>query len=273
MVVFGWVVNFVLAKHALNQFDVGPFNFLRFSGMTVLGWLVTLSVGGVRRVPPEDRRRLLFVALVGFCGYVFGFSLGLPLTSAYSASLLLALVPLRVQFFSSIAERRRPPAAAVVGLVTSATGTALFVASRTEIALGWGDLISLVVAACYGGYLLLNRPLVTRYPPFTLTTYAATIASVPILAITAFSLGDQDWSAVTGSGWAAMAWVIIGPVFVAWSVWSWVQRHLAPTTVAPLLLLVPLVSGPPCHPDRPRERPPADGAHPTGRARSVGARC
>jgi drug/metabolite transporter (DMT)-like permease len=37
---------------------------------------------------------MLLVALVGFCGYGFGFSVGLNLTSAFSASLMLALVPL-----------------------------------------------------------------------------------------------------------------------------------------------------------------------------------
>ena len=92
-VVFGWGVNFVFAKHALNQFDVGSFNFLRFTGMVILGWFVTLATGAACPVHRSDRLRILSVALVGFCGYVFGFSVGLHLTSAFSASLLLALVP------------------------------------------------------------------------------------------------------------------------------------------------------------------------------------
>ena len=93
-VVFAWAINFVLAKHALNQFDIGPFNFVRFSGMVVVGWLVLLKTGGVRSIEPGDRLRLLIVSVVGYCGYIFGFSVGLHLTSAFSASLLLALVPL-----------------------------------------------------------------------------------------------------------------------------------------------------------------------------------
>ena len=48
---------------------------------------------------------------------------------------------------------------------------------------------------------------------------------------------------VTASGWIAMAWVIIGPVFVAWSAWNWVQRQLASTRTAPMLFLVPIISG------------------------------
>lgn len=40
-----------------------------------------------------------------------------------------------------------------------------------------------------------------------------------------------------------MSWLTIVPVFVAWSVWIWVGRHLATTKTGPLLFLVPVISG------------------------------
>jgi len=243
VVVFCWGVNVVLAKHALNQFDVGPFNFVRFTGMVALGWLVLLLTGSIEPVATRDVRRFGTVAVVGFCGYIFGFSIALSLISAFSASLLLALVPIWVVVLSAVTERRAPSRASVMALLIAAAGTALFIASRTSVSVGWGDLIALATAACYAGYLILNRSLVARYSPITLTTYAASVAAVPILALTAPTLTTQEWTAITTSGWLAMAWVIIGPVFLAWSAWSWVQRHLAATQIAPLLFLVPIISG------------------------------
>lgn len=68
-VVLGWGVNFVLAKHALNQFSVGAFNFIRFGGMVALGWIVIAFTGGPTPVAREDRRWLVLGAVVGFCGY------------------------------------------------------------------------------------------------------------------------------------------------------------------------------------------------------------
>ncbi|MGH1489600.1 MAG: DMT family transporter [Acidimicrobiales bacterium] len=242
-VVLGWGINFVLAKHALNQFSVGAFNFVRFGGMAALGWAVIAITGQRTPLASKDRRWLVLVAIVGFCGYVFGFSVGLSYTSAFSASLLLALVPLWVAVFTAALARKSPPASSLLALGLAAGGTALFVGTRTSISLGWGDAIALVVSALYATYLLLNRRLVDRYPPFTLTTYAASIAAIPILALTARSLPRQDWSAVTIGGWLAMVWVVIGPVFVAWSLWNWVLRHLSPLQVAPLLFTVPVTSG------------------------------
>ena len=205
LVVLGWGVNFVFAKHALNQFDVGPFNFLRFAGMAVLGWLVLLIARGVRPVRRGDGPRLAVVAFIGFCGYVFGFSVGLHLTSAFSASLLLALVPLWIVLLTSAGRRRLPSGRALLAMTLAAIGCAIFVGSRASVSLGWGDVISVGVAGCYAGYLLLNRPLVGRYPPFTLTTYAVTLAAVPIMAATVSSMSGQDWTTITPSGWLAMA--------------------------------------------------------------------
>ena len=93
------------------------------------------------------------------------------------------------------------------------------------------------------GYLMLNRKLVDHYSPFVLTTYATTLASIPILLLTLPTLFHQEWSAISGIGWAAMMWVTVVPVFVSWSLWNWVLRHLLLQQVAPLLFIVPVVSG------------------------------
>ena len=127
----------------------------------------------------------------------------LPYTSAFSASLLLALVPLWVATFTSVLNRQPPPPATLLALGLAAGGTALFVGTRTSVSLGWGDVVSLIVAALYATYLLLNRRLVDRYAPFTLTTYAASLAAIPILVLTAPSPPQQDWAAVTHGGWLA----------------------------------------------------------------------
>lgn len=243
LVVVGWGLNFVFAKEALNQVDVGAFNFMRFGGMTVIGWIVIIRSGNRKPIAEEHRRPLALVAVVGFCGYVFGFSWGLSLTSAFSASLLLAMVPLFVVILTSVIERQLPGAMVLLGLTIAIGGSVIFAVSRTSVEVGWGDLLIVLVAACYAGYLMLNRKLVDHYSPFVLTTYATTLASIPILLLTLPTLFHQEWSAISGIGWAAMMWVTVVPVFVSWSLWNWVLRHLLLQQVAPLLFIVPVVSG------------------------------
>jgi drug/metabolite transporter (DMT)-like permease len=243
VVVFGWGINFVFAKHALNQLDLATFNLLRFAGMSAIGWTIIAATGQIRPVEPRHRKPMVMVALVGFLGYVFGFSVGLNFTSAFSASLLLALVPLWVLAITAARQRRVPTAASLVAVGLAATGTIMFVTARTSVSFGWGDLVSVAVAAAYAIYLLMNRGLVDHYPPVTLTTYGISIAAVPVVAFTAWQAPNQDWSAVTTTGWLAIIWIVVVPVFVAWSVWNWVLQRLEPTQVAPLLFAVPVISG------------------------------
>ncbi len=243
VVVFGWGINFVFAKHALNQFDLATFNFFRFAAMSAIGWIVIAATNQIRPIEPQHRRPMVLVALVGFLGYVFGFSVGLNFTSAFSASLLLALVPMWVLAITATRQRQLPQAASLVAVGLAAIGTTMFVTARTSVSFGWGDLISVAVAAAYATYLLMNRDLVDHYPPVTLTTYGISIAAIPVMAATAWQLPNQEWSAVTTTGWLALLWLVVAPVFVAWSVWNWVLQRLEPTQVAPLLFAVPVVSG------------------------------
>ena len=48
------------------------------------------------------------------------------------------------------------------------------------------------------------------------------------------------WTRPVGPRWLGS---VIGPVFVAWSVWNWVLGHLDAERVAPLLFTVPITSG------------------------------
>ena len=181
--------------------------------MVVVGWLVLWVIGGIRSIESRDRLRFLVVAVVGYCGYIFGFSVGVSLTSAFSASLLLALVPLWIIVFNSMTRRRLPNVLTLVAFAIASAGVVMFVSARTSVALGLGDLVSLTVAGLYAGYLLLNRPLIDRYPPITLITYTATLAAIPIMAVTAYTFKGQDLSDVSLSGWMAMAWAIVVPYF------------------------------------------------------------
>ena len=243
LVVICWGVNFAIAKHALNEFDLDAFNALRFTGMLALAWTATVVTGSCRPVHSEDRARLLAVSIVGFFGYLFGFSLGVSLTTAFSASVLLALVPLWVTIIEAVRQGRPPGARQALAVAVGVAGVGWFVAGRAEVDVGWGDLIAVLVAGAYALYLLGSAPLVQRYPALTLTTYGLTVGGLPVIALCAPGMTDQDWSRVTPAGWWSLAWTIVVPVLAAWTAWSWVQQRVSSARIAPLLFLVPLISG------------------------------
>jgi drug/metabolite transporter (DMT)-like permease len=241
-----WGVNFLLLKAALGEFRVLSFAFLRFAGMIVVAWAVVL----LRRIPlrlePGDRPRVVATGLIGYSGYVLLALVGLNFTTAFSNALLIAAAPvfslllLAAWRLEAIGPRR------TAGLLVSLAGVGVFMFDK--LGAGWGtaglgDLISLAAAACYAGYTVLMKPLIARYPAALVTAFTLTVGALPVLVVTAPDLAHQDWRVVDAAGWSLLAWSIVVPVYLAWTLWSWASSRAGVATTNSLLYLVPVTSG------------------------------
>ena len=45
------------------------------------------------------------------------------------------------------------------------------------------------------------------------------------------------------TGWAVLAWSMVGPVYVAWTLWSWASARAGVARTNAFMFLVPLVGG------------------------------
>jgi O-acetylserine/cysteine efflux transporter len=248
-VVTVWGVNFVVMKRALQRFDVATFNVVRFTGMVTLGWLL-LAVNHRRRghalLPdPADRARIAFAGGVGFFGYLYGFTVGLSHTTAFSSSLLTGMSSLFVALLLWATGVETLSRRHLGALVLALVGAVVFVVGRSDgrVVIKWGDAVSLGAAFLYASYLVINRPLTKRYPAASLTTWSMTVAYVVVLAVGGPLVHRQDWSRIDTRAWLSMGWAMTLPVFIAWSVWAWANGRAGVARPALFLVFVPVVSG------------------------------
>ena len=248
-VVTVWGLNSVVMKRALERFDLPTFNVIRFTGMVVIGW--ALMVFNHRRrghaYLPEaaDRRRLAFAGGVGFFGYLYGFTIGLKYTSAFSSSLLTGMSSLFVALLLWVTRVEALSRRHVIALVSAFVGAVVFVIGRGngQIEFKGGDVVALGAAFLYAAYLVINRPLTTKYPAASLTTWSMSVAYVVVLAVGGPFVKNQDWGALDTGAWLAMVWAITLPVFIAWTVWAWANGRVGVARPALYLVFVPVVSG------------------------------
>lgn len=241
VVVVIWGVNFPLLKLALGGFGLLPFTFLRFAGMLALGWLVLAlrPAGGIRR---EDWPRVAAAGALGFTLYISGSLAGINLSTAFSNALLIATAPLFVMVLLRLSRAETIGRWRGLGALISLAGIAIFVGSATGGSL-LGNLINLGAAFSYAAYSVVNRPLVNRYSATVVTAWTLTAGSIPILIVSAPSLLAQDWSKVTVPDWLILAWSVTFPVYLAWTLWSWVQARIGVSRPALLMYLVPVIAG------------------------------
>jgi drug/metabolite transporter (DMT)-like permease len=245
-IVVVWGLNFTLLKDSLAQFDALSFTWLRYLGMLILAWTVVLVTRHPRLPPPREAGRVAAAGLVGYSGYIVLSLVGLSFTTAFSNALLIAAAPLVTALLLWPLAGERLGGRRAFGLAVGAAGVAVFMSDKLAhgfAAAGVGDLISLAAAALFATYTVLVKPLAGRHPATSVSAWTLTVGAVPVLIFALPSLVHQDWARVQLSGWLLLAWAIVVPVYLAWTLWSWASARAGVAATNAFLYLVPVVSG------------------------------
>lgn len=245
-VVLLWASTFIVTKGMFAEMGALPFICVRFAAMVALAFAVMLlrRNGADRAIRRSDWGRFLAVGLTGYTLYQLAFVLGLERTSPFSSSLLVAMVPLFTVIMTTLMGERAPRQA-WVGLAVAIAGAAIFLWDKRGEGSGTlvGDLLSLGAAVSFAAYGILARPLVSRYPPETYTAWTILFGAIPLFLVSLPATVREDWGGVSGLGWAAVIYMAIFPVYVAYQIWNWAIARRGVTAATSFSLLVPIVSG------------------------------
>jgi drug/metabolite transporter (DMT)-like permease len=244
LVVLMWASTFSLFKIAWHDIDPVAFTGIRFAGMVVLAVGMLWARRTRVRLRRQDLPMIAASGLLGYFVYQMSFVLGLDRTTALASAILVALHPIFSVVFMWLAGRGRPRRVEVAGVVTGFLGVAVFLRAWDAFAAaGVGDLLSLLAAAAFGAYGVINQPLVRRYPSRELMAYGLLIGGGLVALTAAPAMVRQDWGHVGGPAWAILAFAAVGPVYIAYGLWNWaIGKRGIPRTVV-YGFLVPVVAG------------------------------
>jgi drug/metabolite transporter (DMT)-like permease len=245
-VVLMWASTFIVTKAVFAELNALPYIFARFAAMLALAFAVLglRRAGAAWTIRRQDWGRFLAVGLCGYTVYQLAFVLGLERTSPFSSSLLVAMVPLFTVVMTSFMGEKAPRQA-WLGLAIALAGAALFLWDKRGDGGGTllGDGLSIAAAVSFAAYGVLARPLVGRYPPETYTAWSILFGAVPLFLLSLPATIGEDWGGVSGWGWAAVVYMAIFPVYVAYQLWNWAIARRGVTAATSFSLLVPIVSG------------------------------
>lgn len=226
-----WGASPVAAKVAVGELSAITVALLR----TFLGGLLALPVVLALRIPlPATRRLKLVLLLTGFCGFIafpIPFTIGLKMTSANHASMILAALPITTGAIALLWDRRRPTRIWIIGSLIALAGEAVLIGGRqgagavNQPSLA-GDLLVLVSNfAASLGYVAGGRLQQAGYPS-TGTTFWGAVAMAALLApvvvtLTLFGgLGAEMAGAATRS-WLAILYLAAVSTIIGYVLWYW----------------------------------------------------
>lgn len=221
-----WGASPVAAKIAVNDLPVMAVAVLR----TVLGGLAALPVALFMRVPlPKTRDQKIVLAVSGFCGFVgfpILFTIGVQLTSANHASMILASLPIFTGAIAMSWDRKKPLGLWWIGCAIALAGEFALISAKDAGPVNppslAGDLLVLasnVFASL--GYVAGGRLQRAGYPSTGTTFWGVVIFAVVLLPVTPFVVSDIDVTAVSLAAWAGVAYLAICVTIVGYVMWYW----------------------------------------------------
>jgi O-acetylserine/cysteine efflux transporter len=254
-----WGLNYSLMKQAFEQVPFMAFNALRFTVASVV-FAVLLAVTRRRARRPgavvdpafytrapvtrRDRLDLIWVGLLGHCGYQLCWAGALTMTSASNGALIIGATPVVVTTASMLLGHERISRRHWLGIAISLAGIYFVVGygSVHEGASIKGDLLMGLAVICWTIHTLGGGRLMTRHSPLYVTGLTIVYGTIAYVVFALPSLLRLQWSAVDARLWVVLVYAAVFPVNVAYMVWYAAVKRLGASRTSIYSNMVPLVA-------------------------------
>jgi drug/metabolite transporter (DMT)-like permease len=237
--------NYTIAKEVMPD-HVAPLGLvvLRCLGAVPLFWLVGLHFK--ERIQWPDVPRLLLCAVFGIAVNQLLFLKGLNLTLPINAAVIMTSTPILVLIWAAVLIRERITLLKATGIVLGLAGALLILLAGKEVSFSSdtfvGDLLILINASFYGVYLVIVKPLLSRYHPITVLKWVFLFGLFMVIPFGQEELRQVNWAAMPPRIVAATAFVVFGLSFFAYLFNSLALRQVSPSVVSIYIYLQPVLA-------------------------------
>lgn len=242
-----YAVNHTIAK-GLMPTVIEPYGFilLRVGGAVILFWAISIFYPS-EKIDKKDRLRFIACGFFGMVLNMLMFFKGLSLSTPINSSVVITIAPVLVLILSAIFLKERITWLKSIGISLGLVGALLLVvfglktqANAPNIPLG--NMLFIINAASYSVYLIIVKPLVSKYSSITLMKWfflVATIINIPI-GINEFM--DVAWTQLSAFTLLKLAFVVIGTTFLTYLFNIYALKQLSPSTIGVFMYLQPVLA-------------------------------
>jgi drug/metabolite transporter (DMT)-like permease len=238
-----WASAFVAIRDLADDFRPGSLALGRLG----VG-AICLAVVALRRRPalvvPQQRDwwRLILIGLLWYALYMVALNAGERRIDAGTSAMLIQLSPILIAVLAAVFLGERFTRYIVLGLVLAFGGVAL-------ISLGSSDhgghdvlgvLLCLVSAVAYAISLILQKPLMSRYPAVQVTWLACTIGALACLPFAGQLVADVRHAPLSATLWVIYLGVF--PTAIAFTTYGYALTHMDASRLGITTYIVPVIT-------------------------------
>lgn len=235
-----WASAFVGIRAALVTYSPVHLAVLRFVVASIVLGGFALSIG-IARPTVKELAGMVGLGAAGIAAYNLALNFGERSITAGSASFLVNTVPIITALLAWVAGQERLGRAGWIGSAVSFAGVSMVAVSESGgLSLSVGTMLVLAAAVCQSVYFVFQKPLLTKYGSWVVTTWAiwgATLLMLPLSGGLADAVRSAPFGATCG-----VIYLGIFPGAVAYLTWAYALRRLPVAKVSTCLFAVPPVT-------------------------------
>ncbi len=241
-----WAGSFIVVDVTTKQMDPIDLGFLRFLVATPLMFLLAILRKKPLAIPKKELPWLIVLGLTGVTFlYLFQF-LGIHLTNAPTASVLINTNVIFIAILSGVFLHEILTKKRIAGIVLSFFGVVLIMfsdLSTQEITFDnlffIGGILMLLSAFCWALYSLVGKRLLRTYDEFVITTYAFGFGTLFYLPFVLLHIGPvlQQTSL---DGWLAVLYLALTCSLFGYLGWYYALKNIDASKAAVFLNFIPL---------------------------------
>lgn len=242
-----WGMSFVSMKivitAGLPPFTMITLRYLIVSVILIIGFFL-LKKKLKWKTLLKDQALFFWSGAIGITAYFLFEAKGIELTTASSASIIIAMVPIFSLFADWFFFKQRPNWLQLTGIGVSIAGVWLIFqttlapldsASNPMV----GNLLMLGACFCWVGYSVLSKNLLKSYNSFHITaiqSFYGTLLFIPFALIE-----SPDWIPVSGNVWLHLLYLALLCSIFAYYLYNAALKVLGITIVSVYVNLIPVV--------------------------------
>jgi drug/metabolite transporter (DMT)-like permease len=238
-----YAVSYGFSKDVLDGY-IPPFAFIliRVFGAAVLFWLLAIGLKK-DKVAKKDFGLLALCGLFGVAANQLMFFEGLSNTISINASVIMVATPLIVLLFSRLYLKEEIVTQKVIGVMLGMAGAVALILSNGEgkgVSV-YGDLMILLNASSYAVYLVIVKPLMKKYHPYTVIRWAFSFGLLIVLPFGLSQWGDVATSFPFDIQWK-IAFIIFAMTFLTYLLTVYGLNKISPTAVSAYIYIQPILA-------------------------------
>ena len=239
-----YAVNYGFAKDVMNGGYVPPFTFILFRaiGATLLFWITSYFF--FEKISKSDLFKFILCGLFGVTANQLMFFKGLELTSTIHASIIMVTSPIIVSILALIILKEKLQLSKVFGIILGLLG-AVNIISDNNSSFGnsglSGDIFIFLNAICFGLYLIIVKPLMSKYSPITVVKWVFTFGLLGVLPFGIYEINEVNWE-MNNDIILKIGFVIFFTTYLCYLFNIYGVKYVSPTIVSTYIYLQPVLT-------------------------------